>query len=104
MPVNSLPENSVRVTEFSVTHYRLSCDVELKQAMQSIRIVLIKSVIWSTAEKGDRVLAPEASCRVLFESLGTSEKAVRVLSQQNGHRVDYDHQELIIGEAAQAEV
>jgi predicted alpha/beta hydrolase len=64
----------------------------------------VRLPVLALAGGGDVQLAPEAGCRVLFNALGTNNKAFRLLSQGNGHRVDYDHNALVISDAAQAEV
>ncbi len=47
---------------------------------------------------------PEPGCRALFEAVGSADKTYVLLAGSEGFSRDYEHVEMIIGKAAQAEV
>ena len=52
----------------------------------------------------DRIFAPPAACRGLFDLIGSTNKRFLLFGRSEGHAADYDHVRLVVSKAARAEV
>lgn len=52
----------------------------------------------------DRIFAPPAACRGLYELIGSTNKAFLLFGRSEGHVADYDHVGLVVSKTARTEV
>jgi pimeloyl-ACP methyl ester carboxylesterase len=56
------------------------------------------------AGTGDRVFAPPAACRGLFDLIGSANKRFVLFGKSEGHAEDFDHVGLVVSKAARVEI